>query len=110
MTWARHKSNYFQYIFLTIINFSGHFANVIKTGQEPKNSELGLAHLTAGVDKKSAKSNIEILTEEQEGDCQEEEEYYDDDFEGFRIFQPLTFHPHDSKIHDWKVHGKKVWG
>ena len=75
-------------IFLTIINFSGHFANVIKTGQEPKNSELGLARLTCtGVDKKSVKSNIEILTEEQEGDCQEEEEYYDDDFEGYRIFQ-----------------------
>ena len=77
-------------IFLTIINFSGHFANVIKTGQEPKNSELGLAHLTAGVDKKSAKSNIEILTEEQEGDCQEEE-YYDDDFEGCRIFQTRIY-------------------
>ena len=78
-------------IFLTIITFSGHFANVIKTGQEPKDSELGLAPLTTGVDKKSAKSNIEILTEEQEGDCQEEEEYYDDDFEGCRIFQTQIF-------------------
>ena len=83
-------------IFLTIINFSGHFANVIKTGQEPKNSELGLAHLTTGVDKKSAKSNIEILTEEQEGDCQEEEEYYDDDFEGFRIFQTQILFVYES--------------
>ena len=76
--------------FLTIINFSGHFANVIKTGQEPKNSELELARLITGVDKKSAKSNIEILTEEQEGDCQEEE-YYDDDFEGCRIFQTRIY-------------------
>ena len=74
-----------------MINFSGHFSNVIKTDQEPKNSELGLARLTTGVDKKSAKSNIEILTEEQEGDCQEEEEYYDDDFEGSRIFQTRIF-------------------
>ena len=91
-------SNDFFSIFLTIINFSGHFANVIKTGKEPKSSDLGLACLTTGVDKKSAKSNIEILTEEQEGDCQEEEEYYDDDFEGFRIFQTQILFVYESPL------------
>ena len=55
-----------------------------------------ITYLSTGVDKKSAKSNIEILTEEQEGDCQEEEEYYDDDFEGFRIFQTQILFVYES--------------